>query len=440
MLNKLTSFLREYTMITPGDHIICTVSGGADSMALLWSMYLLKDSLGIRLSAAHFNHHLRGEESDADEAFVREFCDRFEIGLYLGGAQVKPGQKGLEAAAREARYAFFATLPGKIATAHTADDNAETVLLHLVRGTGLKGLGGIAPVRGNIIRPMLTVTRQEVLQFLQEYHIGCRQDSSNDSDQFLRNRLRHQVMPLLKEENPRLAVNLSSMARSLRQDEQLLTDLAGEGEFPDVSALRQMHPALRGRVLERFLKENGVREPEREHILLLEQLVFSDNPSAKARFPGNVTVTRCYDRLTVAEEAAAPEAVQIRCPGTTELTQWGLRVVCTRAEPGENGRHCFSASPKGTVVIRSRLPGDTIRLSCGTKKLKKLLIDQKIPASQRSRVAVLADDMGVLGIPGIGVNLDRQGTEFTFCFETVNCGTVRELKEKEIWEDSDYAQ
>lgn len=440
MLNKLTSFSREYTMITPGDHIICAVSGGADSMALLWSMYLLKDSLGIRLSAAHFNHHLRGEESDADEVFVREFCDRFEIELYLGGAQVKPGQKGLEAAAREARYAFFATLPGKIATAHTADDNAETVLLHLVRGTGLKGLGGIAPVRGNIIRPMLTVTRQEVLRFLQEYHIGCRQDSSNDSDQFLRNRLRHQVMPLLKEENPRLAVNLSSMARSLRQDEQLLTDLAGEGEFPDVSALRQMHLALRGRVLERFLKENGVREPEREHILLLEQLVFSVNPSAKARFPGNVTVTRCYDRLAVAEEAAAPEAVQIRCPGTTELTQWGLRVVCTRAEPGENGRHCFSASPEGTVVIRSRLPGDTIRLSCGTKKLKKLFIDQKIPASQRSRVAVLADDMGVLGIPGIGVNLDRQGTEFTFCFETVNYGTVRELKEKEIWEDSDYAQ
>ena len=171
MLSKLTAFSREYDLIRPGDHIICALSGGADSMALLWSLYLLKEKLQIRLSAAHFNHRLRGAESDGDEAFVRWFCDRFEIPLLVGSAQVTAGEKGLEAAAREARYAFFATLPGKIATAHTADDNAETVLMHLVRGTGLKGLGGITPVNGRFIRPMLTVTRQQVISFLEEYHI-----------------------------------------------------------------------------------------------------------------------------------------------------------------------------------------------------------------------------------------------------------------------------
>ena len=157
MLSKLCTAVSHYKMLRPGDTVIAAVSGGADSVALLFGMYLLKDKLGITLQAAHFNHHLRGEESDRDEAFVRQFCDRYDIPLTVGQGNVVAGKKGLEAAARDARYAFLKTLSGKIATAHTADDNAETVLMHLVRGTGLKGLGGITPVRGNLIRPMLDV-------------------------------------------------------------------------------------------------------------------------------------------------------------------------------------------------------------------------------------------------------------------------------------------
>ena len=124
MLNKLLKMIRRYDMIAPGDSVVCAVSGGADSMALLWSMYLLREKLGIRLSAAHFNHKLRGAESDRDEAFVREFCDGYQIPCFVGSDAVVPGKKGLEAAARDARYAFLNTLPGKIATAHTCDDNA----------------------------------------------------------------------------------------------------------------------------------------------------------------------------------------------------------------------------------------------------------------------------------------------------------------------------
>ena len=157
MLNELLRQLRRYDMVAPGETVTCAVSGGADSMALLWGLYLLREKLGITLAAAHFNHHLRGEESQRDENFVREFCERFEIPLTIGGAAVKAGKKGLEAAAREARYGFFETIPGKIATAHTADDNTETVLMHLVRGTGLKGLGGIAPINGNTSGPCFCV-------------------------------------------------------------------------------------------------------------------------------------------------------------------------------------------------------------------------------------------------------------------------------------------
>ena len=192
MLTDLQKQLNKYSMVRPGDTVICAVSGGADSVALLFGMYLLKEKLGITLEAAHFNHHLRGAESDRDEAFVRQFCDRYEIPLTVGEGEIVPGKKGLEAAAREARYAFLRSLSGKIATAHTADDNAETVLMHLVRGTGLKGLGGISPVNGKVIRPMLNVTRQQVEAFLREYCLSFVEDSSNGGDDFLRNRLRHQ--------------------------------------------------------------------------------------------------------------------------------------------------------------------------------------------------------------------------------------------------------
>ena len=422
MLNKLAAFIRSHDLIAPGDQIVCAVSGGADSVALLFGLYLLREKLQFELSAAHFNHQLRAEESDRDEAFVVRFCDRYDIPLFVGTAPVKAGKKGLEAAAREARYAFFATLPGKIATAHTANDNAETVLLHLVRGTGLNGLGGIAPVHGRIIRPMLSITRQEVLAFVEEYCLQFVVDSSNETDQFLRNRLRHHVMPLLEQENPRLAENLSAMALSVREDALLLTQMASENQSacPDVTRLRQMPAPLRSRALESFLKESGVREPERNHISLAESLVFSDRPSARASFPGNVTVERCYDTLQVVQDEPLPEEATVRCPGITDLPQWGLRLVCTETESAAIGENCFTAVPCGNITVRSRLPGDAIRLPGGIKSLKKLFIDRKIPASMRPYIPVLVDDMGVLGVLGIGAATGRQGRAYAFCFEKLN--------------------
>jgi tRNA(Ile)-lysidine synthase len=405
MLNKLRMAIRKYGLLTSGDRIVCAVSGGADSMALLWAMYLLKDSLQIQLSAAHFNHGLRGEESDRDEAFVKQFCQDYQIPLTVGSGKVTPGKKGLEAAAREARYGFFATLSGKIATAHTADDNAETVLMHLVRGTGLKGLGGIAPVNGNLIRPMLDITRQEGLDFLQEYSIPFVEDSTNNEDAFLRNRLRHHVMPLLKQENPKLAENVSSLAQDLRFEEAALASQVGE--LPDVETLRNMQPALRRRALAAFLENCGVIEPERTHVDLAEKLVFSENPSASANFPGNITIARNYDRLELRAGEESVEPVELNCPGTTELSHLNLQITCTPTEDVLCQMDRFTVCPVGKLVIRSRQEGDRVCLKGGTKSLKKLFIDRKIPANQRMRVPVLADDKGVLGVFGIGANLDR---------------------------------
>ena len=400
MLNKLPAFVRRYEMLSPGDHVICAVSGGADSVALLFAMYLLREKLQIKLSAAHYNHGLRAEESDRDEAFVRTLCDRFDIPLHCARGQVTPGPKGLEAAAREARYAFLEGLPGKIATAHTADDNAETVLMHLVRGTGLKGLGGITPVRGKVIRPMLTVTRREVLAFLEEYCLDYVTDSSNETDAFLRNRIRHRVMPQLTEENPRLAENLSAMALSLRQDEAALHALAGQA-LPPVSQLRTMPEALQNRLLAAFLVRSGVKEPESAHIDLARSLVNSQNPSARAQFPGGVTVGRNYDVLTVLTESPQWEPVELPLPGSVQCS--GYEITCT-LEKNADG---FAVKPSGPMYLRPRREGDTIRLPGGTKSLKKLFIDKKIPASQRSDIPVLADAAGVLAVCGVGINLDR---------------------------------
>lgn len=406
MLNKLTAFIRRYDLIAPGDRVVCAVSGGADSVALLFALYLLQQKLDFSLSAAHFNHQLRGEESDRDEAFVRALCDRYDIPLFVGTGAVKAGKKGLEAAAREARYHFFDTLPGKIATAHTANDNAETVLLHLVRGTGLKGLGGITPATQKLIRPMLTVTRQDVLDFLQEYCLKYVTDSSNETDTFLRNRLRHNVIPLLEAENPRLAENLSAMALNLRQDEAYLQQATTGCYTLDTEALRQMAPALRSRALERFLKDNGVREPEYRHIALAESLVYSEKPSAQAKLPGGITIERCYGTLRVMPQGEL-ERVLLQCPGETYLPQLGLKILCRPAEAIVNTESTFSLAVSGPVWLRSRCSGDEIRLPGGTKSLKKLLIDRKIPSSQRHLIPVLADEEGVLAVYGIGANQNR---------------------------------
>ncbi len=403
MVNKICAFLKQYGMVRPGDNVICAVSGGADSMALLWAMYLLKDKLQISLSAAHFNHHLRGEESNRDEAFVTAFCQGYGIPLYKGEENVTPGKKGLEAAAREARYGFLESLPGKIATAHTADDNAETLLMHLIRGTGLKGLGGISPVLGKRIRPMLTVTREEVLAFLESYHISYMEDSSNKEDAFLRNRLRHCVIPLLKKENPRLSENLTQMALGLREDEALLTARL-TGNSLCVLELRQMPAAQRARILAAFLENCGVKEPERAHIQLAEELVFSQNPSAKGDFPGGVVLQRKYDRLERAPKEAQLEQKVLLCPGKVEYPELGIRIVAEPATEIIKKTDRFVISPVENICIRSRKAGDAITLSGGTKSLKSLFVDRKIPKGERDSIPVLVSDGQVLGVWGIGGN------------------------------------
>ena len=406
MLNKMLAAIRRYEMVQPGDTVICAVSGGADSMALLWGMYLLKEKLGITLEAAHFNHKLRGEESDSDAEFVRKFCEFHDIPLHFGEGNVVPGKKGLEAAARDARYAFLRSLKVTIATAHTADDNAETVLLHLIRGSGLRGLGGVTPKSEGLIRPMLDVTRAQVEEFLEENYIRHITDSSNETDAFLRNRLRHHVMPLLLKENPSIAQGLSAAAQRIREDAALLDDLAKEIDPTDIAALRAAPAPLRRRAIEGFLRQNGFPEPSAEHLRQAEGVVFSDNPSARAVF-GGLTLRRSYDRLCADREQIVLPTRLLPMEGITELPEIGLAVRTSVVDaPGE-----WVVCPKGQMVVRCRQSGDELTTKGGTKSLKKRFIDRKIPRFERSAVPVIADEGGVLAVYGLGADVTRQTGE-----------------------------
>ena len=169
--------------LSPGSALVCAVSGGADSVALLHCLWTLSEEAGFSLSAAHFNHCLRGEESDGDEAFVRYLCKQWGVPLAVGrgdaAKRARETGESLEEAARALRHGFLSAQPGLIATAHNADDQVETVLINLLRGTGLRGLCGMAPQSGRIVRPLLTVTRAEILVYLQENGLSWREDSSN---------------------------------------------------------------------------------------------------------------------------------------------------------------------------------------------------------------------------------------------------------------------
>ena len=183
-------------------------------------------------------------------------------------------------------------------------------------------------------------------------------------------------MPLLKAENPSLAENLSAMALRLRQDEAALDKIAVAEPMPTVAQLKAMDPAIRSRILEKFLKENGIREPEAQHIALAEALVFSDKPSATAAFPGGITLGREYGRLTLVKALMPLETVVLSCPGVTELPQLDLRVICQEYDNQEITRDSFTAAPSGTVIVRARKSGDSMRFPGGTKSLKKWMIDE----------------------------------------------------------------
>ena len=290
--------------IMPGVRVLCAVSGGVDSMYLLHRMTALGAQRGFTVGCAHFNHGLRGAESDRDEAFVRTQCAHLGVPFYAGRGDVASVRgMGTEGAARQLRYAFLTDCAAAhgydwIATAHTADDNAETLLLNLARGCGLRGLTGIPPQRGKLLRPMLDTTRAEAEAYLAAHGIAHVEDSTNASDAYARNRVRHHAVPALESVNAAFVQHAADTAALLREDERFLGGLAAEflaGQTPAEGIPTAELLALPRPVRVRVLQQAAGRELSRRHLLALEQLCGGEG-LGYADMPG-LRVTREQGRL-----------------------------------------------------------------------------------------------------------------------------------------------
>ncbi|MGN1339051.1 MAG: tRNA lysidine(34) synthetase TilS [Oscillospiraceae bacterium] len=232
-LENVRSAVADYKMLEKGDAVVAALSGGADSVSLLFALKELSQELGITVSACHINHHLRGVESDSDMRFCEELCRRLEIPLAVREADVMSLQQkheSLEECARRVRYDFFAEVSAgkKLATAHTVNDSTETTLLNLMRGTGLKGLCGIPPVRGNIVRPLIYCTRAEVEDYCRSSGMTWVTDKTNLSTDYTRNKVRHIILPEMLKINGSLYAASARMQKSLREDSDFLEDMAAQ--------------------------------------------------------------------------------------------------------------------------------------------------------------------------------------------------------------------
>lgn len=405
--------------IAAGDRVLCAVSGGADSMYLLCRMLELGRAHGFTVACAHYNHRLRGTESDRDEQFVRAFCAEHAVPCHVGSGDVAAVQgMGTEAAARMLRYAFLQECAAQhgyrwIATAHTADDNAETMLLNLARGCGLRGLGGIPPVRENLLRPMLDTTRDEIEQWLLAHGIAHVEDSSNAADVYARNRVRHTVIPALETVNPAFIGHAAQTAALLREDEAYFGELAEAflsqytpGEGIPTEALLHLARPVRARVFRALAGERL----SQTHVEGLHALCAGTERAA-LDLPG-MRVVREQGRLWFG--AAAPVA-RVECalePGqTVVLPERALAVAVSLPEvAGEihNTLTTFyfkSTSIRGKLTLTSRQSGDRIRLAgrnC-TKLLSDLFAERKMTRRERDLALVIRDEAGPIAVSGFGV-------------------------------------
>ena len=436
MKNKVVAAITRHRMLEKGGRVLVALSGGADSIALLHVLLSLREEWGLTIGAVHLNHQLRGSESLRDEHFVRDHCGRRDIPLAVERAAVellaKQAGESIEQCGRRLRYELFEREAGrqeaKVATAHTASDNAETVLINMIRGTALRGLGGIPPVRGRFIRPLIDCTREEIEAFCREHALSWAKDSTNQSDDYTRNRIRRHIIPLLKSENPRVVEGLTRLTNTLREDagclDNLATQLKDRLTRPDGNLERagflQAHPALRSRVLAQLLREARV-SPQGELIEWLStaitkgqgsrqlsgQVIFSSGLSAFSLKPTiPLPAGRFFHSLSLSDLERAPFELEV-FPGKKVILslQDANNLKKTPKDQKKDLTYCLDYDKiEGVVNLRPRLPGDKLRLpgrGC-TKTLKNLFQEAGVPPEERARAILLADGQGVLWAQGIG--------------------------------------
>jgi tRNA(Ile)-lysidine synthase len=403
--------------------LVVALSGGADSVALLDALVSLRKRRGFELVAAHLDHGLRPESVD-DARFCEELCQRLGVPIRIGHADVRARamreRRGDEDAARRERYLFLRrvareTRADAIVTAHNRDDQAETLLLRLLRGSGRVGLGAISARRRGIVRPLLTVSRGEVLAYLQERGQTWREDPTNADPRHFRNRVRHELLPYLESRfNPRIKETLARTAGILADEARLMQRHArrvlaracrqdGDGVLLLRTALVEAPPAVARLTIRAALRAaGGGRGVGASHIDRLLALARDPNSSGRSlALPGNRVAHVRFDDIRVSPrtQSRSPFAHALPVPGRVELPA-GLAVETSPDSSGFGEGLRVAVPPEAALVVRTRRRGDRVCWHGREKSLKRLLLERRIPAEERDALPVLAAGSRVLWFPG----------------------------------------
>lgn len=424
MIDKVREAIERYSLLEPGESVTVALSGGADSMTLLNILLSLRSEFRLTVSAAHINHGLRGAEADADEAFVAAQCKRLGVPLEIlhadvAGDAARNGM-GLEECGRKIRYEFLAKVAGsgKIATAHTLSDSAETMLFRLARGSSARGLRGISAVRGNIIRPLILCSRADIEAYCAENHIEYVTDSTNLDTLYARNRIRNNVIPELKKINPGLESALMRAMNMISEDDDYLysaarklVSSAGRGESIDLKVISRAAPPIRHRAIRLIILEKTGLEPDYGHISAVEGVMLS---GGRTQVCGGYFaeaaqgVLRIYDGSVSAPVWSADFVIgELSCGDLTIKTEVVSINVTNYTQKIDKKilANCVDCDKiVGNLAWGSRAEGDKIKLNARgcTKSLRKLYSEAGIPPSERNAVAVLRDAEGPVFVEGFG--------------------------------------
>ena len=431
-------------LLLPGETIVVGVSGGVDSTALVHILWSLNKQYqyGWKLHVVHLNHSFRGAESDGDAAYVESFCHTLEVKCHLFKRDVKAmmaaHQMGAQEASRIVRYQLYEQVAeevgaGKVVVAHHADDQVETILFRLLRGTSLAGLAGIPlrrwliPQKLEIVRPLLSFKKEELIHYCEEQGIHPREDSSNKSRKYARNRLRLDVMPVFRDINPKYREHILQLAELVEADnsymlEQSRRQLERVVELRDEKKMvisrkkfQTCDLALQRRMITLILSylSSGI-EWSSQHVEAVLRIIQNENPSAILHLPNRLMVNRIYESIhfvcSVPEEKNRFFLRDLAMPGTTELPEQGVTFHAKWLKEAPDWRKL----PKHAVVfdgdrlpgklfVRNRISGDRILQQgvSGMKKLKELFIDIKLPKAWRDKVPIVMSGDHILWIPGV---------------------------------------
>lgn len=431
MLEQLFTYIRKHQMIQEGDRIVAGVSGGADSVCLLFALLEYRKQVDFALKVVHIEHGIRGKSSLEDAAFVEKLCMEQQVPFacfHLDIPRIAEKEKQtLEEAGRQMRYRIFEEVleewkGNKIAVAHNRNDQAETMLFQILRGSGLKGCAGIRPVRGKVIRPLLSTDRKQIEAWLKKKGISWREDETNQEEDYTRNSIRRQILPMMEERiNAEAVAHLFALSEELQETEsflekesrdafeQCVTILQEEARIR-LAIFKQKEVLIRKRIIRMCLKEIGcgLKDITREHIAMILRLTESESGKS-VDLPGEWEARREFAELVIGR------------PGKTELlpekelmingvTPFGKGCFRTRLFPFENQQISQKTYTKwldydkikGALVIRSRHAGDylIVNRQGGKKKLKAYLTEEKIPVSQKDQIPLLCREEEVFWVIG----------------------------------------